>query len=100
VGFLRYGELEFEANDNVLATLQLVLRAALRERTSFGITVFDGQTQDVDMVLGPGIPVAIGSEGQPDLDAAQRWTAHALAGDTIKITCLDLLCDCVLRADA
>lgn len=102
MGFLRYGDVEYEANDDVLATLRIAHAVAVRAGASFSVNLFDNPTQsNVELLLGPGIPFTTRiSGGDANLETAMRWSDRALAGESIAITCLDVVCDCVLRDNA
>ena len=101
MGALLYAGTEYEVNDNVLLTLQLAHRAAVRSGESFYVSLFDGLEHTVELALGPGIPVGFSTAGgTADIECARRWADLAMRNESISITCLDLLCDCVLQPEA
>lgn len=102
MGGLRYDGVEYEVADNVIATLREVYRIALVDGATFRVSLFEPtESVNAELTLGPGIPLATTLfSGEIDHDAVRRWVPLALEGEAIRITCLDLACDCVLRPPA
>ncbi|GEA79963.1 hypothetical protein [Cellulomonas uda] len=98
MGYLRYGGVEYTANDSVLETFRPVVARVIDEGGSLWASLFDGEAV-ARILVSPGVPLTLATDGSGTFaqDAAERWLADARAGRVIKLSCLDVLCDCPLR---